>query len=85
MSLQLFRFKFQRILFHYFQKYHSVSNLNEMDQFKQNALHIACASGFTGLIKYLIDQGGIDYMAQDFNGNTCLHMGWSIDFDFFKF
>lgn len=49
--------------------------MNDVDQFQQNALHIACASGFSDLIMYLINRGEIDYYAQDFNGNTCLHMG----------
>ena len=56
------------------QKYHSIHNFNDVDQFQQNALHIACASGFVDLIRYLIDSGDIDLFAQDLNGNTCLHM-----------
>ena len=59
---------------HYFQKYHSINNLNNVDQFLQNPLHIACASGFQEMINYLLESGQIDLMAQDANGNTCLHM-----------
>ena len=59
---------------HYFHKYHSINNLNEVDQFLQNPLHIACASGFQEMINFLIDSGQIDLNAQDSNGNTCMHM-----------
>ena len=37
-------------------------------------MHIACASGFAELIKYLLDTGEVNIYAQDCNGNTCLHM-----------
>lgn len=59
---------------YYFQKYHSIGNLNDVDQFLQNPLHIACASGFSDLIIYLMKKSDIDIFAQDFNGNTVLHM-----------
>ncbi|CAF0868772.1 unnamed protein product [Brachionus calyciflorus] len=62
------------ILMYYFEKYHSINNLNDVDQFQQSALHIACASGFSDLIMYLIDRGDIDFFLKDFNGNNCLHM-----------
>lgn len=63
-------------MLYYFEKYHSISNFDDLDQFKQNALHIACASGYSDLIHFLIKRGDINYYLQDFNGNTCLHMGW---------
>ena len=46
-------------MFYYFQKYHSITSFNDIDQFQQNALHIAAASGFSDLAKYLIDSGDI--------------------------
>ncbi len=45
-----------------------------MDQFQQNPMHIAAASGFADLVRYFIDSGEVDLMAQDINGNTCMHM-----------
>ena len=59
---------------YYFQKYCGLNDLNDADQFEQNAMHIACASGFQELIRYLIEHGNINLYAQDCNGNTCLHM-----------
>lgn len=55
-----------------------MSNFNDQDQFQQNALHIACGSGFLDMIKFLIDRCSVDLFAKDFNGNTCLHLGWLI-------
>jgi ankyrin repeat protein len=63
------------VLFHYFQKYHNINSLNDFDQFQQNPMHIAAASGFNDLIIYLLERSDVDIFAQDFNGNTCLHMG----------
>lgn len=48
--------------------------MNDLDQFNQNPLHIACASGFSDLISFLMKTGDMDYYVQDLNGNTCLHM-----------
>lgn len=62
------------VLLHYFQKYHAMSNFNDPDQFQQNALHIACGSGFIDMIRFLIDRSSVDLFAKDFNGNTCLHL-----------
>jgi hypothetical protein len=62
------------ILFHYFKEHHSIVNINDVDKFQQNSLHIACASGFHDLIIYLMKSREIDLFAQDLNGNTCLHM-----------
>jgi len=45
-----------------------------MDQFLQNPLHIACASGFNEIAKFLVETGHIDLFSQDINGNTVLHM-----------
>jgi ankyrin repeat protein len=59
---------------YYFQKYHSVNNLNDIDKFLQNPLHIACSLGSYELITYLVDSGQIDLYAQDANGNTCMHL-----------
>ena len=59
---------------YYFYNYHNINDLNVVDQFGQNAMHIACASNFQELIKFLLDQGKLNLYAQDCNGNTCLHM-----------
>ena len=59
---------------YYFQNYHNIDNLNEADQFGQNALHIACSGAFYELTKYILSHGKINLYAQDCNGNTCLHM-----------
>ena len=61
-------------MLYYFQKYHSIGGFNELDQFQQNALHIACACGYYDLAKFLLDSGEFNLFAQDVNGNTCLHM-----------
>ncbi len=60
--------------FCYFQKCHGIANFNDVDQFLQNPLHIACASGFADLAKLLIESGDIDLLAVDINGNSILHM-----------
>ncbi len=61
-------------MLYYFQKYHSINNMNDADQFLQNPLHIASASGFVDLMNYLLERSDIDIFAQDYNGNTVLHM-----------
>ena len=58
----------------YFQKYYDLNDLNDVDQFNQNAMHIACSLGFQEMIRYLLDHGKISMYAQDCNGNTCLHL-----------
>lgn len=60
--------------FYYFQKLHGIANFNDVDQFMQNPLHIACATGCADLAKLLIESGDIDLMAVDINGNSILHM-----------
>ncbi len=60
--------------FYYFQKHHEIANFNDVDQFLQTPLHIACASGFMEIAKFLIETGHIDLFSQDINGNTVLHM-----------
>lgn len=62
------------IMIYYFQKYHGLNDLNELDQFEQNVMHIACSLGFQELIRYLVDHGQINLYAQDCNGNSCLHL-----------
>jgi ankyrin repeat protein len=62
------------IMLYYFQKYHGLNDLNELDQFEQNVLLIACSLGFQELIRYLLDHGQINLNVQDCNGNTCLHL-----------
>ena len=51
-----------------------INDLDDVDHFQQNALHIACGSGHADLVKYLLDTGEINIYAKDNNGNTCLHM-----------
>lgn len=60
--------------FYYFQKHHQITNFNDADQFLQTPLHIACASGFADMAKFLIETGDIDLFSQDINGNTIMHM-----------
>ncbi len=48
--------------------------INDADQFKQNALHIAAACGNDDLVRYLINTKEFNLYDQDFNGNTVLHM-----------
>ena len=50
-----------------------MTNVSDVDQFKQNMLHIAASSGFVALVAYLIDLNKMDLLAVDCNGNTCLH------------
>ena len=51
-----------------------MANFNDVDQFFQNPLHIACASGFADMAKFLIESNDLDLFALDINGNTVLHM-----------
>ena len=60
-------------MFDYFRKYHKIQ-INEIDQFKQTALHIAAACGHEDLARYLINTKEFNLYDQDFNGNTVLHM-----------
>jgi ankyrin repeat protein len=61
------------MIIQYYERYHNLS-VNDIDQFKQNPLHIACASQHVNLANYLIKTKKISLYEQDFNGNTCLHM-----------
>lgn len=60
--------------FYYFQKHHNIASFNDVDQFLQNPLHIACASGYVEMAKFLIESGDLDLFAQDVNGNNVMHM-----------
>lgn len=62
-------------MFYYFQKYHSITSFNDIDQFQQNALHIAAASGFSDLAKYLIDSGDISMYLFFMNKELTLFYG----------
>jgi len=51
-----------------------MNDLNDLDQFGQNPMHIAASLGYQELIRYLLDHGNINLYAPDCNGNTCLHL-----------
>ena len=58
---------------YYFQNYHNMNDLNEVDQFGQHVLHISTNQNHYELSKYILNNGRINVFAQDCNGNTCLH------------
>ncbi len=58
---------------YYFQNYHNINDLNEVDQFGQNVLHISTNQNHYELSKYILQHGKINLFAQDCNGCTVLH------------